>query len=350
MTSDTISKQAQFQKLMGYVAGNQAAWIANIGVISGMFRAIAEAGVSGITEEALAHRLDYAPRYVQVWCRAAYAFELLDWDASSAYRLAPHMDALLLDAADPQFMAGRIQMYTAFYEDYIAFPKYLKTGAIWPRSDHDPLILTALKNLTKPDSVAITDHVLPQAADAASRLAAGGRLLDIGAGAGFHLLHYARRFPEAELIGLELDEPSVALARQAIAEANAGERVSIQHGDANRLEYENWFDVVTMNIALHETGGPAEHRNVLKRVCRALKPGGTLIVSELPYPDSPEAYRENPVYKMLAGVQLHEAIVGCGMITQGELRALLDEAQFVNTRAATYPMPTRFVMLGEKPG
>jgi hypothetical protein len=74
-----------------------------------------------------------------------------------------------------------------------------------------------------------------------------------------------------------------------------------------------------------------------------------VIVSEIPYPDSPEAYRENPVYKMLAGVQLHEAIVGCGMITQGQLRRLLEEAQFANTRVANYPVPTRFVMLGEKP-
>ena len=49
---------------------------------------------------------------------------------------------------------------------------------------------------------------------------------------------------------------------------------------------------------------------------------------------------------MLAGVQLHEALVGCGAITQGELPELLEQADFVNVRQ---PNPTRYVMLAEKP-
>lgn len=74
-----------------------------------------------------------------------------------------------------------------------------------------------------------------------------------------------------------------------------------------------------------------------------------MAVSELPYPDSPGEYRDAPVYKALAGVQLHEALVGCGMITQGQLGELLAEAGFANVRVAEQPLPTRFVMLAEKP-
>lgn len=348
MPTDAISKQAQFQKLLGHVLGNQAAWIANIGLQTGLFRAIADTGETGVSEAALSTQLGYKERYVQVWCRGAYAFELLDWDESSGYRLAPHMESLLLDASDPQFIGGRVQFYTALYEDYRAFPAYLRTGDIWPRSAHDPFLLEALKNATKPDCVMITDQVLPQAPNTIARLEAGGRILDIGAGAGHHVLHYARRFPQAHVIGLELDMPSIELAREALSEADLADRVEIRHGDANELGDENAFDLVTMNIALHETGGPAEYQNVLSRVRRALKRGGTVVISELPYPDSPQAYREHPVYKMYAGVQLHEALVGCGMITQGELRNLLEDAQYANVRVAQHSVPTRFVMLGEK--
>ena len=48
-------------------------------------------------------------------------------------------------------------------------------------------------------------------------------------------------------------------------------------------------------------------------------------------------------------MQLHEALVGCGMITQGQLRELLAETGFANMRVAEQPLPTRFVMLAEKP-
>jgi hypothetical protein len=49
-------------------------------------------------------------------------------------------------------------------------------------------------------------------------------------------------------------------------------------------------------------------------------------------------------------VQLHEALVGCGMITQGQLRDLLTETGFENARVAEQPLPTRFVMLAEAGG
>ena len=172
----------------------------------------------------------------------------------------------------------------------------------------------------------------------------------MGAGGGYHALHYAERFPHAQVVGLEFDAPSLQLARQTVAEAGLGERVELRHGDANELDEQDAYDLVTMNIALHETGGPAEYRNVLSRVRRALKPEGTLMVSELPYPDSPGEYRDRPEYRTLAGVQLHEALVGCGMITQGQLRDLLTEAGFANARVAEQPLPTLFVMLAEKDG
>ncbi|MDQ3514491.1 MAG: class I SAM-dependent methyltransferase [Chloroflexota bacterium] len=346
--AEIVTKQDQWQKLYGYILGNQAAWVADVGLKAGLFAAIASAGPNGIGEDALASALGYDARYTRVWCRAAYAFELLDWDEATGYRLAPHMDTLLLDPADPRFCGGRIQFFTALHEDFRAFPDSLRTGRVWPRREHDPWLLEALKNLTKPDAVMLTDHVLPQSPALVARLEAGGTILEIGPGGGYALVHLAHRFPNARVIGLESDAPSIGLARRTVADAGLAGRVEIRHGDANELVEEETYDLVVMNIVLHETGGPAEYHNVLRRTHRALEPGGSVLVSELPYPDSPTAYRGNPVYQMLAGVQIHEAQVGCGAITQGELRRLLDGAGFVNTRVIDQPIPARFVMMGEK--
>lgn len=56
-----------------------------------------------------------------------------------------------------------MQFFAALYEDFRAFPDYLSTGGVWPRSEHDPWLLEALKNTTKPDSGVWTEIVLPQA-------------------------------------------------------------------------------------------------------------------------------------------------------------------------------------------
>jgi hypothetical protein len=52
---------------------------------------------------------------------------------------------LLLDPSDPQFIGGRIQFYTALYEDFHAFPSYLQSGSVWPRSAHDPWLMLGSK-------------------------------------------------------------------------------------------------------------------------------------------------------------------------------------------------------------
>jgi SAM-dependent methyltransferase len=209
----TMSKLDQWQRLLDNILGYEATWITDIGLKTGLFAAIADAG-AGVNEETLAARLGYDRRYVALWCRSAYAFELLDWNEQAGYRLRPEL--------------------------------------------------------------------------------------------------------------------------------------SVRRGDANELDEAGVYDLVTMNITLHETGGPAAHRNVLARVLRALKPAGTLLLAELPYPDAPQAYREQPIYRMLAGLQLHKALVGCGAITQGQLPVLLEEAGFTSIRTAQQPVPSRVVMLADK--
>ena len=161
------------------------------------------------------------------------------------------------------------------------------------------------------------------------------------------MVHYAKRFPNSRVVGLEYDEPSVQLAQKTFSEAGVS-NVEVIHGDANQLGDRDTYDLITMNIALHETGGPNEFLNVLKRSREALTKDGTVVVSELPYPDSPKAYRDSMIYKILAGVQLHEALVGCGMITQGQLKDLFEAAEFNNVRVAEQPVAARFVMLGER--
>jgi ubiquinone/menaquinone biosynthesis C-methylase UbiE len=346
--SEAVTKQAQWQKLYDALLGNQLSWVVDVGLKADLFRAIADAGGAGISETALARHLAYELRYVQVWCRAAFAFELLDWDETSGYRLAPHIESLLLDPEDPQYSAGRIQTYVAFYEDYRAFPALLKTGETWPRSAHDPWLLEAITDSTKPNARTIVQILEREAPDAVTRLEAGGSILDVGAGGGYHVVQYAKRFPRSRVVGLEFEPAMISLAARTLTEAGVGDRATVVHGDANALDAIEAYDLVTFCIALHETGGPAEYRNVLERVRRALKPGGMVVVVELPYPDGPGEYRDKPVYKMLAGVQTHEAVVGCGMITQGQLRQLFADAGFANPREAAWPTPTRFVMLGEK--
>jgi SAM-dependent methyltransferase len=345
MTAPT--RDEQFRKLFGLVEGFQGTWVAVIGRKAGLFQAIHEAA-TGIAAEALAKRLGYEPRYVVVWCRAAYAYALLDHDAATGFRLAPHLADLLLDSRDPQYLGGRLELTAAFTEDFAAFPARLADGAAFPRRDHAPALVQGIMETSKPDFAIMAERVLPQAPAAVARLEAGGEILDVGCGAAYGLLHLCRRFPKAHGLGLEIDPAMLALAARTLAEAGLGERVRVEATSALEMTFVDRFDLAVMNIALHETGERPEWEAVLGRVRRALRPGGTLLISELPYPGTIEEYRAHPAYRLLAGIQHHEALVGCGMITIPELGALLAGAGFRNVRRVEQPNPARIMCLAER--
>jgi SAM-dependent methyltransferase len=339
-------KQAQRQKLLDYLVGFQATWIAHIGRRAGLFAALA-AVPEGLPVAALAERLGVAPRYLAVWCRAAYACEFLDYDPAHGYRLAPHMAALLLDPTDPLYLGGRLDFYVAIGEDFAVFADRLADGALFPRSAHRPALLHALQEMTKPDFQIMAEVVLPQAPDVLARLEAGGSALDVGCGAGYGLVYFARRFPRATFVGVELDPSMLELARAAVAESGLGDRITVQAGDARDLPFDAAFDLVYLNVVLHETGGPEDYRRTLASCYRALRPGGAILVSEMPYPDDVTAYR-SPVNRLLAGVQHHEALVGCGEITIEQLRELLVAAGFQRVRRCEQPNPLRVMYLGTR--
>ena len=343
------SLQVQAKKVRGYILGNQAAWIAAIGLKTGLFRAVCARSKKGVSEDALSKDTGFDLRAVRAWCRSAYAFGFLEWEEESGYRLGPHMEELLLKPDHPAYQGGQIEFYAALNESYRRYPQFLRSGENDKGEGQDPWLLTALRNLTKPDAHMITDYVLPQAPRTLARVLAGGKILDIGSGEGFHLIHYARRYPRSRVIGLELDHAKVETARKNIAEAFLGERVSLREGDVNQLDEGGVYDLITLNLTLHDVCSSESCRGVLGRILQALEPAGTLLVSEIPYPESIRSYREGTFCQLLSGIELHLAMAGCGMITQKQLRLWLEESGFENVRMAPQPNPARFVVLGEKP-
>jgi predicted O-methyltransferase YrrM len=339
-------EQSASDRLAGMLLGHQATEIAAIGVRSGLFAAIAARPGAGDADIAREH--DLAPRYVAAWTRGAYAHGFLDLTADGGYQLAPHMERLLLDPTAPTYVGGRFRLASALGEDYRCYPELLRTGEAWPRSEHGDEILAALADSTTPDASMIVEHALAQLPEVRARLEGGGSALDLGAGGGVLAVHLATAFPAATVHAVESDGPSLALARRRVADGALADRVDLRALDAADLDDRDRHDLATMNLVLHETGGPSRQHDVLCRTYRALRPGGGLVVSELPYPDEVGSYRSDPVHRRLAGLRLHEEAVGCAAITQQQLLDRVAAAGFVGVRAIDQPRTSRYVVVATK--
>jgi ubiquinone/menaquinone biosynthesis C-methylase UbiE len=114
------------------------------------------------------------------------------------------------------------------------------------------------------DTMRDPTHLAPYEAALAAVDSASVRMLDLGTGTGQGAFALARRFPDAEVVGVDLADSMLAEARRKTP-AELAERVRFENGDASALQFPDAsFDLVA-------------HANMIPffdELSRVLVPGG----------------------------------------------------------------------------
>jgi ubiquinone/menaquinone biosynthesis C-methylase UbiE len=91
-----------------------------------------------------------------------------------------------------------------------------------------------------------------------------GCILDAGCGSGEIVVELANAFPEADVVGLDLSEPLLEMARESADELK---NVSFKNGDVQKMPFEDdSFDVVVSMNMLHVVDDPVAMLNEIERV------------------------------------------------------------------------------------
>jgi ubiquinone/menaquinone biosynthesis C-methylase UbiE len=103
----------------------------------------------------------------------------------------------------------------------------------------------------------------------------GGRILDVGTGPGYLPLRISEVLPGSEVIGIDVSEDMIRVARK-----NAeGKNVKFLVGDASEMPFEDdSFDLVVSTGSLHHWRNPV---NVLNEIYRVLRPGRKALIYDL---------------------------------------------------------------------
>lgn len=129
--------------------------------------------------------------------------------------------------------------------------------------------------------------VAPSMGDLVDRLGRpGAAIADLGTGVGWLAIAFARAHPEATVLGVDIAETPLELARGNVVESGLTDRVSFRLGDAADLPDQGAFDLVWVpGPFLSATTLPA----VLDGCTRALRPGGWVVLGRYAGPPDPLA-------------------------------------------------------------
>lgn len=99
-------------------------------------------------------------------------------------------------------------------------------------------------------------------------------ILDAGSGSGVFSFELAKRNPRAQVLGVELNPQLVARANE-IAQRAGLTNCRFEAGDVTRLDFEGEFDLV---VSVDNLEHVEDDLAAMKKLRRALRPGGTLVV------------------------------------------------------------------------
>lgn len=320
-----ITADTQTARVFEWRRGFNAMHVIDLGVRLGLFGAIAKS--PGVTPGEVAATLGLHAPYVETWCTTAYSFGMLEGGEDRKFRLAPFMDQILANPGHPRYLGGYVRLGTEFAtEDFRFCRDAFRSGATVPFQGRSDAFAETVAQATAGLQVLSARKVLPGLPGLTEKLEAGGAILEVGCGAGRHLLQLAKAFPGARCVGSEIDPFGLAAARAAIAAAGVADRVTFAAGDLATAVPAGGFDAVVMIEVLHEIA-PGARQGVIDGCARALARGGWLVIIDETYPETlAESRRSEFLFPVQTGME--ELAWGNVIPTRGEQERLLRAAGF----------------------
>ncbi len=291
MNTELIEQNAQ--RLLGAMTGAATTAMVALGDQLGLYRVLADGGPA--TEEELAARTGTAARYLREWLSQQAAAGFLTYQGDDGrYTLPAEAAAVLAHEASPAFLAGGATITRGWFAGIDRLAEAFRTGSGIPWHDQDPAVFEGTERFFRPGYTAsLTTEWIPALPGVADRLAAGGRVADIGCGHGVAAILLARAFPQASVHGYDFHDRSIQVARQQAGQAGLGDRIRFETLDATSYPADH-FDLICLLDTLHDLGDPAA---ALAHARKALAPDGVVLVVE---PSAADDYTVNLASPMAA--------------------------------------------------
>ena len=289
MTIDQDKLGELLGRFVGDLGATGAAGNVVVGHRLGLYRSLAEGPA---TAEELARRTGTDPRYIAEWLRGQAAGGYVSCDpAAEQFSLTEEQAFALADPDGALYLPGAFLLALGALRAESQITDAFRSGAGMGWHEHHQDVFTGCEMFFRPGYIAnLTSAWIPALEGVEAKLAAGGRVADVGCGHGASTVLLAQAYPKAAILGSDYHQASVDMARKRAAEAGVADRARFEVASAQTFS-RTGYDLVATFDCLHDMGDPV---GAARHIRQALDADGTWLIVEPLAADTP-AGNLNPV-------------------------------------------------------
>ena len=234
------------------------------------------------TPEDLAFHANIDERWAREWLaqQAAAGFVKLlpgTGDSRLRFRLKRAYADVLADPNHEEYDISLVRMVPALVQRArTALPEAFRSGRGVAYDDED--ISRAIDDAhAKHIRLVLLPVVLGKLGSIVGRLERGGAIADLGCGGGNLVIALAKRFPLAKVVGFEVSDTALAVARKRLAAAKLP-NASVVDARETPMGAAGPFDLVTTYDVLHDAPKPEQ---LVEEAAAALGPGGVWLLGDM---------------------------------------------------------------------
>ena len=170
------------------------------------------------------------------------------------------------------------------------------------------------------------------------RRAKASKIMDIATGTGDLAIAMAKRVDRTQILGIDLSEEMLAVARRKVQKQGLEERIMLEKGDAENLAMVETGSIDAVTVAF----GVRNFENLergLGEIHRTLREGGKFVVLELSVP-------KNRLIRWFYAQYSHRILPGIGAMISKDKQAYVYLPESIDE----FPAPERFVEILESVG
>ena len=310
-----------------------------IGDRLGLYQALA--ATMPATPGDVARKAGADERHVREWLSGQAAGGYVTYDPETERFSLTEEQAFLLAAPDGMQAAAAFHLPVALAVNAGPITEAIRSGEGFAWHRHDPAVFEGTERFFRPGyAMHIASSWIPALEGVEERLAAGGRIADVGCGHGSSSLLMAQAYPAVQVTGFDYHGPSIDQAGKRAGDAGLTHRVSFEVASAADYPGRD-YDLVTVFDALHDMPDPL---GAARHIRETLAPDGVLMLVE-PFANDRLEDNLTPVGRLyytasttvcVAHSRTEEPRTALGaQAGEARLTELLHEAGFNRVRRAT---------------